>query len=86
MDEKTKYRLIKSLIDYIVNSDYYREYSTYLWNEEKCLDYIADQVMLMLFWVINQGDVTTNIDEVRSIALGEIHDEYWQEITEMKTI
>lgn len=86
MDEKTKYRLIKSLIDYIVNSDYYREYSTYLWNEEKCLDYIADQVMLMLFWVINQGDVITNIDEVRSIALGEIHDEYWSEVTEIETI
>lgn len=82
MDEKTKYRLIKSLINYIVNSDYYREYSTFLWNEEKCLDYIADQVMLMLFWVINQGSIITDIDEVRSIALGEIHDEYWSEVTQ----
>lgn len=82
MDDKTKYRLIKSLIHYIVSTDYYREYSTFLWNEEQCLAYIADQIMLMLFWAINQGSVVTNIDEVRSIALGEIHDEYWDEVTQ----
>lgn len=86
MDEKTKYRLVKSLINYIGYSDEEYILNHDEWDENQMLDYIAKQVMLMLNWLIFDKDISLNFDEVRSIARGEIHDEYWLEVSEMKTI